>query len=320
MDKPYEFEDPHPKPPNAPEPPSTTPWIDHGTIYVPINMNIDGAEPETGIFLPSNYRCTMGTINLIVYFHGNKDPNKKDLGKPIRVIWKHQAYPFRKLVEQSGANYVLVCPTLGDVGGLGQGDFATRDGAIRFIDEVCQALFDYGPCGSNSTVGQLILAAHSGGGYYLKKVLPFYEAEYGVDQVWAFDCLYDTTTPVCSPSPYRICKTANKEWPQIPHNHSTDQDVNGWKSSIQGTVEQTLANWARKGKPLRAYWNSGSGTAIRTANLALLAKLNSLSNVTVTPDLYTGFGADARPVKPPVRTSPHDDIPRLKMPECLQTL
>ena len=106
----------------------------------------------------------------------------------------------------------------------------------------------------------------------------------------------------------------------IPHSHTPDLTLDGWKNSIQGTVEQTLASWAGKGKPLRVFWNTGSGTTIRTANLALLAKLNPLANTKIVPDLYTGSGDAARPVKPPVHTPAHDDIPRLKMPECLQGL
>jgi len=319
MNKPYEFENHTPNPPH-PADGDSPPWIETGTIYVPIDMHIETAPVETGIFMPSYYSFNAGSLDMILYFHGNKDPKKKHVGQPIRTIWSHASYDFRTLVQASTKNFVLVAPTLGDTGGRAQGDFASKAGAIRFIDEVRKALFKYGPHGILPDVNQLVLAAHSGGGYYLKKVLPVYEAEYGVQQVWAFDCLYDTTNPVCGPASYRICQKVNQNWPAINHNHMAGLSVDSWRSNIQGTVEQTLGSWGMKGRTLRAYWNVGSGTAIRTANLALLAKLDRLAGTKVLPDFYSGQGADARPVTPPVRTPEHDDIPKLKMPECLAGL
>ena len=320
MDKPFEFEHPKPNTPHPAEGADGAPWIDSGTIYVPINMNIPGAAVETGIFVPPGFTSTMGAINLIIYFHGNKDPAKTHLRQPIRTIWNHPAYSFRKLLEASGANYVLVAPTLADTGGPSQGDFANKNGAIGFVNAVVDALTKYGPCGANSTVAQLVLAAHSGGGYYLSKALPFLDGEFGVDECWAFDCLYGDGLPICAPDPYRICETANDKWLKITHTHQDNASISGWRSQIHGTTEDTLAQWASKQKPLRVFWNRGSGTLIRTANLALIAKLNQLPNVTVKPDLYTGFGSDARPVKPPVVTAEHDPMPKLKMPECLEKL
>lgn len=319
MNQPVEFEKPNPNPPHPADPPNSA-WIDTGTMYVPIDVHVDLAEPETGIFLPPSFHTTGGSLNIILYFHGNKDPAKGLVGKPIRTIWGHQNYPFRTLLQTSGANYVMVAPTLGDVGNRSQGDFTSKKGAVGFMDQVLEALTNFGPYSMAPGVARLILAAHSGGGFYLKKALPFYEEEYGVDEVWAFDCLYDTTTPICAPDPYRICQQANSKWPGVPHTHTKGLTLDAWKSSIQGTVEHTLATWGAKGKKLVAYWNAGSGTAIRSANLALLSKLNNLANTKVLPDFYSGAGDAARPKTPPLATPVHDDIPRLKMPDCLAAL
>jgi hypothetical protein len=318
---------PHP----VEESPTSTPWVDSGTIYVDIDLKIGGVSvngttyataAETGIYLPKGY-SKPGSVDVILYLHGNKDPAKGHLDKSIRTIWNHSQYPLRKLFEanKKNSNTVLVAPTLGAKAFTSRGILGKKDGAIDFMDKVMDALYRYGPHGSVPGVGKVYLAAHSGGGYYLKKLVGFYEEKYGVAECWAFDCLYDDNTPVCAPGSYRICKQVNAAWPAINHLHDAKMDETAWRSKTAGAVEDVLASWAKKGKKVRAFWNCPTaGTQIRTANLALRAKLDNQANIEVTPDLYTGTGASAAPVGSPPTTDGHDDIPKNHFGECVSKM
>ncbi len=101
-------------------------------------------------------------------------------------------FRFREELNASRKNVILVAPTLGPTSEPGA--LIARDGLDPYLNQVMSALKEYGPYGSAvspPTVGNIILASHSGGGSAML-LLATSSQQYTprIRECWGFDCLY----------------------------------------------------------------------------------------------------------------------------------
>jgi len=164
------------------------------TLYVNIDLGPEGPtsdkpiRPMTGIFIPQNYR-PQPQIDLILYLHGFH------LDRPNLTIETYWRLPFfrdlRERVNSSQKNVILVSPTLGL---RSQAGWLTSPGGFdRYLDLVLAALTTYGPYkGQSPTIGNNILACHSGGGKAMKVLaLSNQRSTPLIRECWGFDCMYN---------------------------------------------------------------------------------------------------------------------------------
>lgn len=164
------------------------------TLY--INIPLGGerpARPMTGIYIPENY-LLQPQVDLILYLHGYHT-----LYPSISIdrYWsgsrRFPFWPLREGVDQSGKNVILVAPTLGPRSEVGS--LTDPDGLDAYLDKVLLALVERGPyqtARQSPTVGNVILACHSGGGYPMRQ-LALSQQRYSLNirECWGFDCLYN---------------------------------------------------------------------------------------------------------------------------------
>jgi hypothetical protein len=148
----------------------------------------------TGIFIPENY-SPQQEVDLILYLHGFKTalPGSDAL---IAEYWdadKYSVFAMREEINASQRNIILVAPTLGLKSEAG--DLTRGHGLDNYLDKVLEALKSYSPYkGQSPTIGNLILAAHSGGGAYMRK-LALSGSRYAdkIKECWGFDSLYNSS-------------------------------------------------------------------------------------------------------------------------------
>jgi hypothetical protein len=172
------------------------------TLYVKIPLGGNSpAVSMTGIFIPSGYRVN-SQVDLIVYLHGHDIRKCKKESLPctpetisIKRYWNkafYKHFAFREGVNASGKNVILVAPTLGP---RSQEGWLTNPGGFdRYLNQVITALSTYGPYKSMQqplTMGNIILACHSGGGRVMRLLVSLSDrAVSKVRECWGFDCLY----------------------------------------------------------------------------------------------------------------------------------
>jgi flagellum-specific peptidoglycan hydrolase FlgJ len=168
------------------------------TLYLEIDLKIVDkfgitAPPVTGVFIPDGY-APGAAVDLILYLHGFKaDAIKR---QAIDQYWNSQRFPygaFREGVNASARNVILVAPTLGSHSEAGT--LLNPGGLDSYVEQVLAALRTYRPqsrVGAPPTLGNLVLACHSGGG------LPMRQLAGGQNRVlvrirecWGFDCTYN---------------------------------------------------------------------------------------------------------------------------------
>lgn len=163
------------------------------TLYVNIPLGSEGAaRPMTGIYIPENYHPQPG-VDLILFLHGFKagpDRRRPDPGWTINQYWRFPYRAFREGVHASHKSVILVSPTLGQFSEPGM--LTAPGGFDRYIDQVMAALATYGPYMSRRpAVGNIILAAHSGGGSPMT-LIALANQRYTslIRECWAFDSMY----------------------------------------------------------------------------------------------------------------------------------
>jgi len=149
--------------------------------------------PMTGIFIPEAY-SPQPTVDLILYLHGFKTdvPGSDAL---IAEYWdkKYPEFGVREEIHDSGMNVILVAPTLALQAEAG--DLVRGHGLDAYLDKVLAALKAYGPFKNQTpTLGNLILAAHSGAGVYMRLLATSTNHAAGaVRECWGFDSLYNSS-------------------------------------------------------------------------------------------------------------------------------
>jgi hypothetical protein len=141
------------------------------TIYVdiPLQVRLGSAKSMTGIFVPENY-CARPQVDLIVYLHGFK-VRSHDPTFSIDSYWSLPKFRLREEVNKSKRNVILVAPTLGPQSQAGS--LVCSGGFDRFLDQVMIALKQFGPYSKAQkapSIGNIILAGHSGGGSVMRAI------------------------------------------------------------------------------------------------------------------------------------------------------
>ena len=155
------------QPRTAAYPYETTPPL--ASCYVDIRLGSEAhLRPMTGIFFPAGYKAK-AEVDIVIYFHGHRI-ERRNVKESIVSYW-NKAYtpyfPLREVLNESGKNVILVAPTLGprsQPGWLG-----SKGGLDRYVNQVLAAITAHGPHkGTKVSVGNIVLAAHSGGGSIMR--------------------------------------------------------------------------------------------------------------------------------------------------------
>lgn len=163
-------------------PPAYTFYMD-----IPLNIPLGKAKSITGLFVPENY-CPRSSVDFIVYLHGFKWRSHKPQYS-IDAYWRLPRFLLREEVNKSQKNVIFVAPTLGPKNE--PGNLISPGVFDKFLDHVMAALKQYGPHTTGQktpTVGNLILACHSGSGWVMRKIA-MGSARYAaqIQECWAFD-------------------------------------------------------------------------------------------------------------------------------------
>ncbi len=160
------------------------------TYYVTIDLGGKTApQPITGIFVPDNYKVST-EVDMILWLMGHHDNQEYPPSLTIDDYWfKYPHFKFREFVNAGNKNVILVAPSLGP--SSQSGNLTDSGGLSRFLDQVLAALQAYGPFPSVPSLGNLVIACHSGGGspmLQIAKTSQLYSDN--IKQLWGFDCLY----------------------------------------------------------------------------------------------------------------------------------
>lgn len=208
----WQFESAAPTAPSLIRSDSSPPF---STLYLNINLGCTTKrdrtkvcpQPMTGVFLPANYRFTP-QVDVILYLQGHhRSPVQRNRSPApgyyptnltIDQYWNRQFYPFfafREGVNASGKNAVLVAPTLG--ARSESGSLIQATGFDAYIDQVLASIRTYYAPSMQFdqplSLGNLILACHSGGGLPMRTIA-LSNAAYArrIRECWGFDCTYNT--------------------------------------------------------------------------------------------------------------------------------
>lgn len=182
------------------ESPSTNPKGPAKLTVYPASI-VKGHDPnDTGLFFPDKY-VPSGTLDLLVYFHGLPVPCGGQNSDRIWDFWRSRTFLLREWVNKSNKNVVLVAPRLrGDKSGLHL-DMAADEFLKKVVAFIAARVktdpFNWqGTQPSTETkettgmsIGNLILAAHSGGGTPMLQMAQ--AAKFAkVRECWGFDSMY----------------------------------------------------------------------------------------------------------------------------------
>ncbi len=189
------------------EPPTAT--SPGHTLFLKIDLEIDPmggqpAEPMTAVFAPDPKKLGTGAVDLLLWFHGDKDVwsrNRKGhlylWGKTVRDYLRVDETKLREFVlKTSKRQFLLVVPTLNDHTGRAKHDHTAggllwqQGQAEAFLQQVLNGVKTH--MGINVTgPGNLVLAAHSGGGHILSQMAQHFAGLFNkVNEIWCFDCTY----------------------------------------------------------------------------------------------------------------------------------
>ncbi len=150
------------------------------TLYLKIPLGSESpAQPMTAVFL-SRHASPAPNVDLLLYLHGHK----ADALQIDDYLMKPQ-YRFRERLNAAGNAAILVAPTLGPKSQ--PGILATQGDA--YLSDVLDGLQQHGGFGVKPTIGNLVLACHSGGGVAMLALAQTLKTP--VAACWGFDCLYN---------------------------------------------------------------------------------------------------------------------------------
>lgn len=302
------------------------PFVTDGQIFVSYDMKVPGRNNHTGIIIPSGHSAG-ATIDMILYFHGDGAP-------PIKDYFRNRK--FKDIIDASRANVILVAPQLGASSEFG--NFANASDIIAYLKAMLGFLVDYGPYNSAPVIGNLILAAHSGGGRGMQSTAAQLAGnpDFTIPEAWAFDCLYGAGNPLAAPEPLRVAEAG----------HKSAGSLEDWERLNNAAEEFRWAFWTRavSGRVFKAFWGAG-GTKTRTANLDLWSLLKAAQRtIQVDPHFFKserkplfqredtkGDRIDVNPRSPgiawetvfskivptPPPVAPHDLVPQTVLGECI---
>ncbi|MBI4905823.1 MAG: hypothetical protein HY820_19470 [Acidobacteria bacterium] len=148
----------------------------------------------TGVYVPPSIKSST-KVNVILYLHGDKVRIVKT-DFTMKEYWSLSEMPLREGLKSSGQPYVLIAPTLAANADMGFGTLGA--GIDGYLDNVLDDLYKLGPPEydpqTSPTLGDLIIAGHSGGFGPIRSILSNIRKYKGhIKEIWAFDIMYGNT-------------------------------------------------------------------------------------------------------------------------------
>jgi len=159
------------------------------TYYVTISLGGSSPQAVTGIFVPENYKVS-SDVDMVLWLMGHHDNPEYPPSLTIDDYWfKFPHFRFREFVNASNRNVILVAPSLGP--SSESGNLTSSSGLSGYLDQVLAALEAYGPFSSVPSLGNLVIACHSGGGSPMLQIAKTNQTySSNIKQLWGFDCIY----------------------------------------------------------------------------------------------------------------------------------
>ena len=170
------------------------------TLYLKIDLKLSNQEPMTAVYVPDRTKLG-GTVDIILYLHGHKEAFKK-AGRSINIEEHLKLtrgngtlyYPLREEIANSTKKqFVFVVPTLGDnsEGGALIDKTSGAGDPVDFLNQVTNGIQQHLCPKILMQYGDIILAAHSGGGVATRQLAKHPKISSSVKEAWCFDCLYN---------------------------------------------------------------------------------------------------------------------------------
>jgi len=160
------------------------------TFYFNIDLQTgQGGSAMTAVYVPSRVKLR-SPFDVILYFHGHK----KTGGITIQEYLKDSDFNLREFIlASSKRDVLLIAPTLGDRSAYGL--LKSGDVTSAYLEQILNGVHKHllGGQGTRPTIGQIVLAAHSGGGAPMRAVA---EKSAGTDvgklikEIWCLDSTY----------------------------------------------------------------------------------------------------------------------------------
>jgi hypothetical protein len=298
------------------------PSLRTGTMYVVYNLGISGVPQKqqiTAVHIPRRLH-PVGPVDVVLYLHGHKDTDIYDshhnlVSEDWDPEWNptlraHQTKNYKGIaeylrvrglltdVEQGQKSLVFVAPTLSQH--ASSGDLTNPTKLQRFLDEVMKWLTVYGPYQVTPHLGNLILAAHSGGGSSMLTIAGFRD---DVPECWGFDCVYG---PEILPPKGTLTAKALDDWADEHYK--------------KNSVESRWVIWSGKQKKrFRAFCSKTKNTNLEM--LDLLSQYDGHVAVDVNPHFYQdgpNGSMERIPGNPRANVPAHHDVMTQYLTPCIQ--
>lgn len=193
------------------------------TAFLKIDLKINAkgglpVQPMTAAFAPDP-KFLSSTVDVLLWFHGDKrywnasrSDNFSFAGKSIQ---QYLTYPLCKLREfilkANKRKFILVAPTLNDQTGVSidskNSDEKKRNfnpGALiwdqadaeAYLQQVLNGVQKHMGLNKQLSVGNIVLAGHSGGGHLQSQMAQKFEGKFAkLNEVWCFDSSYWGSDP-----------------------------------------------------------------------------------------------------------------------------
>jgi hypothetical protein len=156
------------------------------TLYVKIDLKIDGRAKQTAIFIPDGF-SKGPDVDLVLFLHGLQQNDDVSISKYLQEDYGR----LREGLNASGRNVILVAPTLGR---QSQAGALTQTGGLdAFLTQSLSAIRTRGGTGWPDTLSlrNLIIACHSGGGVPEREIVDAGDrALTSLSECWGFESLY----------------------------------------------------------------------------------------------------------------------------------
>ncbi len=176
------------------------------THYLPIALSRH-THKRVGAFVPTAARFA-DSVDVIVYFHGHAIPacqtnTAKFVKGGMQYYWNTPLFTcLRRDLEQSGRRAVLLAPAMhslvgGKYGAPGYGNLGDAGKFDEFVSKSLTLLKDRGSLPRNATIGNVVLAGHSGGGEPMQAVMKAKNTlKPKIRAAWGFETLYFGTSAI----------------------------------------------------------------------------------------------------------------------------
>jgi hypothetical protein len=176
------------------------------THYLPIALS-KHTHRRVGAFVPSAARYA-DVVDVIVYFHGHaiaacRTDTAKFRKHGMQYYWNTPLFTcLRADLEKSGRRAVLLAPAMhafvgGQVGAAGYGHLGDAGRFDEFVNKALTLLKDKGSLPRGATIGNVVLAGHSGGGQPMQAVMAAKNTlKTRIRAAWGFETLYFGTSAI----------------------------------------------------------------------------------------------------------------------------